>query len=113
LIVKKTVVIIVAAFISVAIFLAVAYLFWGRLSGGYHNDTINTLYTASGKCTNITDIYHRRSKTLFHLTIGLGILSLNDSWQLSIGIGGSAHFLLGGHFSLSFNISEYLERLSD
>ena len=70
LIIKKTVVVLIAVVLSVFAFLLALYAVCGVLSCGYHNDTINTLYTASGKCTNITDIHHRSSKTLFHLTIG-------------------------------------------
>jgi hypothetical protein len=75
LIARKTFIVAVAAFISGTVLLASSFAFYSILTGGYHNDTVNTLYTISGKCTNIVNqtnkgIGRNTSTPHFILTIG-------------------------------------------
>jgi len=49
----KARVIATAVFISIVLFSVLSFLFYRILRQSYHNDTVNTLYTASGKCTDL------------------------------------------------------------
>ena len=49
----KVRVIATAVFISIVLFSVLSFLFYRILRQSYHNDTVNTLYTVSGKCTDL------------------------------------------------------------
>ncbi|MBE6579893.1 MAG: hypothetical protein E7651_08845 [Ruminococcaceae bacterium] len=49
----KVRVIATAVFISVVLFSVLSFLFYRILRQSYHNDAVNTLYTVSGKCTDL------------------------------------------------------------
>ena len=53
LITRKAGIIATAVLCSIVTFAFFAYLFYMTLMAGYHNDAINTLYTVTGKCTNV------------------------------------------------------------
>jgi hypothetical protein len=53
------------------------------------------------------------SSTQKSSSLSYGLFSINSEGDLLIGFSASAHLGLGGHISVNFNVSEYIERLFD
>lgn len=68
---RKAHVITTAVLISVVLFSALSFLFYNFLTQNYHNDTVNTLYTISGKCTGLEykASTHKRGNSYYIFTI--------------------------------------------